>query len=177
VNIVVLLILAVVWAVFLIPQVLRARAEHSPADSIGAFRRQLSVLERTAPGTPATAHSRAYASAAGTVTALPLAPGRPAPRAVARPGAPTKSEIRKRRRDILFGLLAAMGGTLVLGLLPPLRALLTLHLILDVVFVAYVALLIRARSVSAERELKVRFLPANAGHSAQPAFAMRRSAN
>ena len=51
-NFVVILILAIVWALFLIPQALRARAEHSPADSIGAFRRQLSVLERTAPAGP-----------------------------------------------------------------------------------------------------------------------------
>ena len=48
-SLVVLLILAMVWAVFLVPQVVRARAEKTPADSIGAFRRHLGVLQRTGP--------------------------------------------------------------------------------------------------------------------------------
>ncbi|HWH35859.1 MAG TPA: hypothetical protein VNT56_11140, partial [Acidimicrobiales bacterium] len=65
-SLVVLVILAMVWAVFLLPQLVRARAERS-TDSIGAFRHQLSVLERATP------------VAAGTVTRLRPVPGpRPA---------------------------------------------------------------------------------------------------
>jgi hypothetical protein len=48
-TIVVLLILALVWAAVLGPGILRRRAERRSADSIGAFRRQLRVLERTGP--------------------------------------------------------------------------------------------------------------------------------
>ena len=44
-----LLILAVVWAVVLVPPWLRSRADARPADSIGAFRHRLTVLERTGP--------------------------------------------------------------------------------------------------------------------------------
>ena len=170
-NFVVILILAIVWALFLIPQALRARAEHSPADSIGAFRRQLSVLERTAPAGPTKPNAR-LAPYAGATRPRPVAPRMAAAERDAL--ALSRSEARKRRRDILVGLLAAMGTTLVLGLLPMFRVLLTLHVVLDVLFVAYVAMLIRARNAAAERELKVRFLPTS---SPEPAFLLRRSAN
>lgn len=160
----VILILAVVWAVFLIPQALRARAESSPADSIGAFRRQLSVLERTGP-----APTR-------SVARFPASPAVPNPYAVARPSAAVlnRSQARKRRRDILCGLLAAMGGSFVLGLIPPLRVMLSLHVLLDLLFIGYIALLIRARNAAMERDVKVRFLPT---HSSEPALLLRRSAN
>ena len=173
-NFVVILILAIVWALFLIPQALRARAEHSPADSIGAFRRQLSVLERTAPAGPSRPEARLapYAAAGPAPRARPVAPRMaPAERDAL---ALSRSEARKRRRDILVGLLALMGTTLVLGLIPAFRVLLGLNLVLDVLFVAYVAMLIRARNAAAERELKVRFLPTS---SPEPAFLLRRSAN
>ena len=45
----VLLILVAIWAAFLLPPYLRNRAEARPADSIGAFRRQLATLQRTRP--------------------------------------------------------------------------------------------------------------------------------
>ena len=48
-SLVVLLILALLWAVFLVPRMVQARAEKTPADSVGAFRHQLSILERTSP--------------------------------------------------------------------------------------------------------------------------------
>jgi hypothetical protein len=171
VSLVALLILALVWAVFLVPQVVRARTERGPADSIGAFQRQLSVLERTTPGIGGGG------SGSGQV-----APFRPSSRSSLAPAAaplalgfavPTRGEVRKRRRDILLGLLAAMGGSLVLGLIPGLRVMLGLHLVLDVLFLGYVALLVRARNLAAERELKVRYL----GHSAEPALLLRRAAN
>jgi hypothetical protein len=173
VSLVALLILALVWAVFLVPQVVRARTERGPADSIGAFQRQLSVLERTTPGIGGGGSG----SGSGQV-----APFRPSSRSSLAPAAaplalgfavPTRGEVRKRRRDILLGLLAAMGGSLVLGLIPGLRVMLGLHLVLDVLFLGYVALLVRARNLAAERELKVRYL----GHSAEPALLLRRAAN
>jgi hypothetical protein len=135
---VVLLILAVVWAVFLVPQVVRARAEKTPADSIGAFRNQLSVLQRATPGSPALARP-AYGYVGGR--------GQISPREL----------VRRRRQNILVGLLGAMSVTLLLGLLVP--KVLVLHAALDVLFVAYCALLVRARNLAAERHHKVRYLP------------------
>ena len=167
-NFVVIAILAVLWALFLVPQLVRARAERGPADSIGAFRQQLTVLERTAPGTMRPAgrpvasfpqQRAAFAPAARPLSTMAL----------------SRSQARKRRRDIFCGLLAAMVGSLLLGLLPPLRVMLTLHLVLDVLFVGYVAMLLRIRNSATERDLKVRFLPT--GAAPEPAFLLRRSAN
>jgi hypothetical protein len=74
----------------------------------------------------------------------------------------------------VFTLAAAMGITLLLGLLPPFRAVLWLHLACDVAFGVYVAMLIKMRNEAAEREMKLRFLP-----TAQPdnVLLLRRSAN
>jgi hypothetical protein len=172
VTIVVLLILAIVWAVVLVPPWLRNRSESRPSDSISSFRRQLSVLERTTPGAiPGATPLRRPPPA-------PVAP--PAPyvhpaiarrqRAIA-----AKRLARKRRRDIFTGLLVLMVATLGLSFVPSLQVLRTVHLVLDVLFVAYVALLVRVQRVAAEREMKVHYLPGSV--AAEPALLLRRSAN
>ncbi len=160
-SVVVLLILALVWAVFLVPQLLRSRAEQDPKDSIGAFRAQLSTLERTAPS--------ARIRPATTLAAPPLAVASPY-----RVGM-TLSEARKRRRDILAGLATAAVATLLLGLIPALRSLLTVHLVIDVALISYIGLLARARALAAEREMKVHVLPTSS--APEPAFALRRAVN
>ena len=157
----VFLILALVWAAFLVPQVLRARAEGSPADSIGAFRKQLSVLQRTMPRPDGDPFAPAAAVAAHSAFGAGMRPRR--------------STVRKRRRQILVGLLAAMSGTLVLGLIPGLQLFLVAHLAVDVLCGAYVALLIRARNLAGERDAKVRYLPSSA--RPEPAMLLSRSAN
>jgi hypothetical protein len=144
---VVLLVLAVVWAAFLTPQVLRARAEKTPADSIGAFRNQLSVLERTAPAGLGRHYHRSSASVR-----------RPA-RVTATRRSSSREMVRRRRRDVLLALLAAMGTTLLLGMIPVFHALLLVHVVLDLLFVAYCAMLVRARTLVVERDMKVRYLP------------------
>jgi hypothetical protein len=173
-GVVVLIVLAAVWAAFLLPPILRARAEHRPSGSISDFRKQLHVLARTSPTTSISA-----AAASGRV--VPMRP-RPTTSAYAygRPAQPLRlgrsRQSIKRRRDIFLGLLVAMGGSLVLGFLPPLRALWLVHVVLDVVFVAYVAALIYLRNLAAERDMKVRFLPP-AVATPEPALLYRRSAN
>jgi len=168
-TIVVLLFLAVIWAAVLVPPMLRARAEGRPADSIGTFRRQLHVLQRTGPVVMPPAHSMRLARPTGY--GLPAVPMRMSPEAARR------ARTLKRRRDVLYGLLAAMGGTLVLGMLPSMRVLWGLHLVLDLLFAGYVAMLVRMRNMAAERELKLRFIPP-AGATPEPALlALRRSAN
>ena len=158
-SLVVLLILAVVWAVFLVPQVLRHRAEKTPADSIGAFRNQLSVLERTAPGVPA----RPVRASTGVIAPY----GSPQGFRVSQ-----KELVRRRRQSILLGLLGAMGVTLLGSFL--LGGLLTVHLVLDALFVAYCAMLVRVRNVAAEREMKVRYLPGPMA-TPEPQLLLRRS--
>ncbi len=167
----VLIVLAAVWAAVLLPPILRARSEHRPSGSITDFRRQLHVLARTSPAGPTGGPLR--------TTNLGVPPGRVVPiRArTSTASAPLRlghsRTTVKRRRDIFVGLLAAMGGSLVLGALPPLRALWAVHVVLDLLFVAYVGALVYLRNLAAERERKVRFLPAAAP---EPALLYRRSA-
>jgi hypothetical protein len=77
---------------------------------------------------------------------------------------------------VLLVLGAAMLSTLMLSFVPGLRATLVLHAIVDVMFVVYVALLIRLRGLTAEREMKLRFLPSTR-EQVEPVLALRRSAN
>jgi hypothetical protein len=138
----VLLILAVVWAIFLVPQLVRARAEKTPADSIGAFRAQLSVLERATPAVTGRRGASSPGHYGRQVAAL------------------RRQEAARRRRDVLTGLVVAMAATFLLGMLPAFRVLLPLHVALDVLFFAYIGMLARARAIATERETKVRRLHA-----------------
>jgi hypothetical protein len=179
-GVVVLIVLVAVWAAFLLPPILRARSEHRPSGSISDFRRQLHVLARSAP-----AGNVAPQYLPGRVVPMPARPV-----AVRGPIAQPSQPLRlgrsrttvKRRRDIFVGLLVAMVGSLVLGALPPLRVLWTIHVLVDVLFVAYVAALIYLRNLAAEREMKVRFLPTAAGigvgvgaQAPEPALLLRRT--
>lgn len=168
----VLLILAVIWAAVLIPPRLRARAEGRPADSIGAFRRHLGVLQRTGPYAPMPG---AINAAHGTIPIRRPAPvasplWSPAGTADAR-----RRQTQARRREVFMGLVISMAATLVLGLLPALRVFWALHLVLDVLFLGYCALLIQMKSVAAERSAKVRYLRPRPV-VAEPAL-LRRSVN
>ena len=189
----VLVVLAIIWVAVLVHPALRARAEGRPGDSISAFRRQLVVLRRTGPNasryvSPDWTRARGY----GSRPAAPVSPvtsltarraqatrgpvGRSAGVRAMAPVAASAARSRtlRRRRDVFTALVAAAAVTLVLGLLPPLRVLLLVHLAVDVLLGAYVALLIRQRSLAAERELKVRFLPES--RPMEPAL-LRRSVN
>lgn len=162
-TIVVLLFLAGIWGIVLYGWFRDRLADTRPADSIGSFRRQLSVLQRTGPSTG--------------FAPTPVAAVRPQPHVRRTPSS------AKRRRDILFGLLAVMGGSLVLSFVPGLGTLRLLHVAADVLCVAYVALLIRQRNIRAEREMKLRFLPSHAAaagvgpRGGEPALLLRRTGN
>jgi hypothetical protein len=165
VSLVVLLILAVVWGVFLVPQVLRARAERGPADSIGSFRNQLSMIERSLPEPSGRMGSLA---SRGLSRPMPLGSG-PYIGAPMRPAAmPTRSELQRRRQNVLLGLLGAVVVTLAMGLL--FRPLFALNIVADLALAAYVGLLVRARTIAAERETKVRYLPGRPGPVMAPAL-------
>jgi len=173
---VLLLILAVVWAVVLVPPWLRSRADARPADSITAFRHRLTVLERTGPvGTrrvPLMGHRPE------THGFVPIA-RRPAPRSTQMAAMSARARTQRRRRDIFVGMLAAMVTSLVLGFIPSLRILWVVHVLVDAMFVTYVALLVHMRNQAAEKEMKVRFLPQHLGTRApEPAaLLLRRSAH
>jgi hypothetical protein len=166
-GVVLLIVIWVAAAAYFVPPLLRARSEHRPSGSISDFRRQLRVLARTSP-----------VGAAGYVPGGVVVPMRRGPVAPVSSGPlrlATDRRSVKRRRDVFVGLLVAMGGSLVLGALPPLRVLWAVHVLVDVLFASYVGALIWLRNQTAEREMRVRFLPASA--SAEPALLYRRSAN
>jgi hypothetical protein len=159
---------------------LRNRAEGRPGDSIGAFHRQLTTLERTGPESPMARVSRAArmprlsTSRLASPRAAAAASTAVAARRPARPST-ARSRAQKRRRDVMLVLAGVMVSTLALSFVPGLGLLLVLHVVSDLLFVAYVVLLIRLRGLAAEREMKLRFLP-SAGRP-EPALALRRSAN
>jgi len=143
----VLLILASIWVAVLLPPYLKNRSENRPADSISSFQRQLSVLERRST----------TVNVAGPVSAVRM----------------TRSEARKRRRDVLFTLLGAASITLAMALFMggPVWG---LQLLCDALVGGYVFLLIQTQQREAERVTKVRYLPGRTG-APEPALLLRRS--
>src|SRR4030088_996074 len=82
---VVLLVLVAIWAAVLLVPLVRAKADGTLGDSIGTFRRHLSVLERAAPTTVSPANR--LRSPTGQV-AIP--PYRPPASMLPRPAPPTR---------------------------------------------------------------------------------------
>jgi cytochrome c-type biogenesis protein CcmH/NrfG len=150
---VVLLILAALWAAFLLPQLLRLRPRGRRVDSISAFREQLSVLARSPSAGSGGAYSTTSASRVG--------------------GRRTLAAARRRRRIILAGLSVASVVPL-LGVLAGVGLLAPLHLAVDVVALAYLGFLVRAYRLGANREAQVHYLP---GVTSEPELLLRRPAN
>jgi hypothetical protein len=176
------------WAAFLASQAVRWQDQRRAADSIGAFRSHLSVLERARPAGVSNVrllHTAVPAGGVGGVAVPPARARRPlepvvspsAPSSV-REGAPAgpvrrprpprpSASVRMRRIFILRRLLVAMALTLVLGLVPPLRFLLVAHLLFAALFVAYLAALVRVRAAAVERAEKVHYLQARPAEPVQ----------
>lgn len=142
----VLVILAVVWAVYLASW-LRSRNETRSVNSISSFSRHLSVLERTAPGARQGADFGAARSRAGLAPSMNVAVVR----------RPTLSAAKKRRRDILVGLLTATSVTALAAWLMGGMFLVLFVLTLGLTG-AYVALLAQTQRRAVEAQEKVRYL-------------------
>lgn len=154
-TLVVLLILAGLWAVVLLPPLLRARTERT-GDSIGDFNYRLDVLSRT-NGRP-------------SVRALQPAVGRPA---LGRSGPPLLGGAAKRRRDVLRVLVGGVTVTMLLAFVSGATALWAVNLIADALLFAFLALWAYVRSAQAERSAKLRYLP----RGRAPELALRRTAS
>jgi len=160
---VVLVILAIVWAVVLGPSLLRRRAERRSTDSIGDFHRQLRILQRTGPTVVDPAHRLDPEPSMG------IGPFR-APGARRMPSADRhvdpyfRPDACKRRRDVLAILMCVLVGSGLLGAIPSLRPLLYLTMAGAASLAAYVGLLVYLRNLAVERELKLRYLPEPARH-------------
>jgi Ca2+/Na+ antiporter len=167
VTLLVLFILAVIWAAVLLPPYLQNRSESRPADSISSFQRQLSVLERRA-GTAAPSVRRVEGGSPRASRAVGITPG-----SSLAPVRMSRSMARKRRRDVLFTLAAAATLTFPLAVIMggPVWA---LQVLCDLMLAGYVVLLVQVQQRVVERDSKVHYLPAQ-GRSPEPALLLRRS--
>ena len=167
----VLVILALIWAAVLVPPYLQNRRETRPGDSIATFRTQLSVLERTTPG-----------GRSGSLARLDVGryePPRYVPPASRRSTSPShvamrRAEARRRRRDVFLTLLGAVGVTLVLAVALG-GSVWMLHLLVDVVFAGYVIMLVSLQQQSIQAEEKVRYLRPAPNRAPEPQLLLRRS--
>jgi len=120
--------------------------ERRSTDSIGTFRQQLHVLERTGPTTVAPAF-RMRSGETGVYGASPVSFG---PLAAARrpPVMSRRKRVQKRRRDVFYGLLAATVGAAALGFLPGLAVMWWMSAVLAVVLGIYVVVLVQLRAAA-----------------------------
>jgi hypothetical protein len=177
VTILVLFILAVMWAAVLVPPMMRNRQDIGRSrDSVGTFRSQLSTLGRTGPVVYAPASrldtgrgpiGSSVEASSPTISTTVAAPG----------GMPRSShEAERRRRDIIRVLAAAAVLSLIVALLMPSALAWLLHLSIDVLLGAYVVMVARLRSMTMERDQKVHYLkPAVVETPRQQPALLRRS--
>lgn len=130
----VLLILALIWAAVLLPPFLRYRLEGHPVDSVGRFRRHLRVLESTTPAASALATNPVMAGSPSIPQAWLIEARR--------------LRRLRRRQQVMYTLLISMAATLALSAVPGFGFVFALHVVIDGAFVAYVTLLVKARSQS-----------------------------
>ena len=137
-GIVVIVLLALAWAVVLVPTVAKPRFESSPIEGVRSFEQAMGILASTRTG-------RSHPPGRWVMVPkdLPNAPAR------------RRSRIVARRRRAFERLVVAAGATLILGLLPWLRPLLYVHLALDLCVTGYVIQLRRWRMAEIERARKV----------------------
>ncbi len=84
-----------------------------------------------------------------------------------------RSQSRKRRRDVLFALAVSVMGSILLAAATGMRVMIYVQVISDLLFVGYIALLVRMRNLAAERELKLTYLrdrPASPSRRRPPAL-------
>jgi hypothetical protein len=153
----VLILLAIVWAIVLVPPFVRNRSEGRFGSSVTSFQQGLDVLGRATPGSSLAPVRRS--------SSLPPAPGVPVGRSAA----------KRRRRDVLFALAGAAAFTFLLAVAFG-GTMILLHLLVDAALGGYVFLLVQMRKMAAERAVKVRYLAAPP--QSQPTLVtLRRSAS
>jgi hypothetical protein len=178
-TLVVLLVLAALWAVVLLPPLLKSRATRlQSSDSIGDFNYKLDVLSRT-NGSTARRPRRSPERSVSMSRPLPL-PQYGAPygsaRGARRPVGPSSSSAAraaKRRGDVLRILAITVVGTMALAYFTGSTAMWTLQVLADVALVAFLGLWAWARNMQADHVRTVRYMP----QRRTPEFALRRTAS
>ncbi len=172
----VLIILAVLWAVVLVPPLLRSRGQRT-ADSIVDFNYKLDMLghmngSRRRRRRELSAAMPAAALAARPLGASPLASAPYVPAPYAGPSNAAQRSAR-RRRAVMQVLGGSVIATLLLATGAHALAFWLLQIAVDVLAATYVALWAWVRSLEADRIEKVRYIP----ELRVPELALRRSAS
>jgi hypothetical protein len=138
----VLTMLAVVWAVVLVPPFLRNRRDARPDNSVVSFRAQLSTLERATPGTSLRPMAPSYSGLRPSVATSNM----------------DRSAVKRRRKDVLLGLAGATVFTFLLAVALGTFFAVLLFLATGGAFGAYVYALAQIQRRTVERSAKVRVL-------------------
>jgi hypothetical protein len=154
-----------------------SRPEGRSTDSIGSFHQQLRVLERTGPAKVAPAYSmRSQDLGVYGASAVSYIPGAFAPPTVM---VARRKRVQKRRRDVLYGLLCSIGGSVLLGFMPGLAVMWWLAGLLVATLAVYVVVLVQLKAMAAshriERAAKVRYL--RGMPTAEPAYLRSAASN
>lgn len=130
--------LAVVWAIVLLPEVVRKVAGSRHSDTIRSFNQQLSVLDRSGGRSAAPRSNvidlRSRAQEPGRQQAAPQVP----------------LSVRKRRQEVITALAAAAVLTLLCTVAFG-SVFLVLHLLADALLVTYLVLVNQANAAAAAR--------------------------
>jgi hypothetical protein len=178
-TLVVLLVLAALWAVVLLPPLLKSRATRlQSSDSIGDFNYKLDVLSRT-NGSTARRPRRSSERSVSMSRPLPLPQyGSPysSTRGGHRPVSPSSSSAAraaKRRGDVLRILAITVVGTMALAYFTGSTAMWAVQVLADIALVAFLGLWAWARNMQADHARTVRYMP----QRRTPEFALRRTAS
>ncbi len=189
VAVVVILVLCILWAVVLIPPILRSKADSGNRQVSGGMGQVLSIFSSAA------ARVRGHDRDAGGVEALMGPVGPVAPTNGVGYGAPARtggmSTSQRRRRDVLIGLLLAVGITLIMAAFSGGSIVFFgLNIVCDVALGAYIYLLLQMKSRQPSRRTAVppyelagarrlRAVPplAETSSGAEPMLALRRTAS
>lgn len=127
-------VLALIWAMLLVPSLFRGRLASSPIDGVRSFERSMGVL-------------------ANTRKQKATSPGRwiMVPRSEVTQPVRRRSRVIRRRRQNFERMLIVAGVTLVLGFVPALRWMWFVHLAVDAGIGLYVARLLRWKHDEDER--------------------------
>ena len=131
---------------------LRKRSDVQPATSIASFRNQISNLERARPGS----YRGGVAMSGGGQRYVPIAHSLEVPGVFPIPR--TRSEVRRRRRDVLLTLLGLDVLTLLMIVVGVGSVALLMFVLTFGLTAAYVGLLVQVTRLAAERQRKVRAL-------------------
>ena len=113
---IVLLVVVAAWAAVLVPPLLRGRQDNRPNSSVVDFRRQLSTLQRSAPGRPGSpmrSMARPLAPSPGRQRPIHLSHA-PTTRGIVRQNVSRQHLIKQRRQNVLVTLaLLSVGSAFI----------------------------------------------------------------